>query len=275
MPIMFNQVLLGAGLDLKDVRLLRHANSGGRNAYELWRDDRDAFLLYQSVQSIERRPDFGDASRWASFGSTVDGQSLFLVVYDVSFKGIGKKDIAKPHAPGVDKAGKHHRYEVRESEVLQDLAGRLYIEWGRGTRSWVQRPDRQNKVIVELREKVRDPDFPGYARFLEPLSRIEVLPLGWKDALRSSRGIYLLTCPRTREQYVGKADGSDGLLGRWLGYVASGHGGNVELKSREPSDYQVSILETAGSAASGKDILEMEIRWKQKLQSREMGLNRN
>ena len=45
--------------------------------------------------------------------------------------------------------------------------------------------------------------------------------------------------------------------------------------SREPSDYQVSILEVAGSSASDDDILKMEGRWQSKLQSREMGLNRN
>ncbi len=55
----------------------------------------------------------------------------------------------------------------------------------------------------------------------------------------------------------------------------TGHGGNVALKSREPSDYQVSILEVAGSYANIDDILKMEARWKQKLQSQEMGVNRN
>jgi hypothetical protein len=58
-------------------------------------------------------------------------------------------------------------------------------------------------------------------------------------------------------------------------YVANGHGGNVALKSRELSDYRVSIPEVAGSSASEDDILKMESRWKAKLQSVEMGLNRN
>jgi hypothetical protein len=57
--------------------------------------------------------------------------------------------------------------------------------------------------------------------------------------------------------------------------METGHGSNVGLKSREPSDYQVSILEVAGSSATADDILKMEGRWQTKLQSREMGLNRN
>jgi hypothetical protein len=37
----------------------------------------------------------------------------------------------------------------------------------------------------------------------------------------------------------------------------------------------VSILEVAGSSATIDEIHEMEGRWQSKLQSREMGLNRN
>jgi len=47
------------------------------------------------------------------------------------------------------------------------------------------------------------------------------------------------------------------------------------LKSRDPSDYQVSILEVAGTVATPDDIIQMETLWKSKLQSRELGLNKN
>ena len=109
----------------------------------------------------------------------------------------------------------------------------------------------------------------------EPLSRIIKIPLSWVTALQGSRGVYLLTCPKTKEQYVGSATGEGGFWNRWQDYIHTGHGGNVALKSREPSDYQVSILEVAGTAATENDIIAMETRWKLKLQSREMGLNRN
>jgi hypothetical protein len=93
-----------------------------------------------------------------------------------------------------------------------------------------------------------------------------------RSARKMNRGVYLLTCPRTSQQYVGPADGADGFLGRWLEYARSGHGGNVALKDHELSDYRVSILEVAGT---NEDLLAMEARRKAKLQSREMGLNRN
>jgi hypothetical protein len=91
--------------------------------------------------------------------------------------------------------------------------------------------------------------------------------------LQASRGIYCLTCPRTGELYVGSATGEDGFWGRWLAYYETGHGGNVRLKSREPSDYQVSVLEVAGSEATTLDILQAEQRWMRKLRTAEMGLN--
>ena len=53
----------------------------------------------------------------------------------------------------------------------------------------------------------------------------------------------------------------------------TGHGGNVRLKSRERSDYQIAVLEVAGSEQTTVDILNVEHRWMRKLQSSEMGLN--
>lgn len=138
-----------------------------------------------------------------------------------------------------------------------------------------QRGDRVPKPIVELKRIFAEDPFPGFPALILNLSDIETIPANWSVALSSTRGIYLLACPRTREQYVGLASGADGFLGRWKEYFASGHGGNVGLKSRDPSDYRVSILETVGTGATTADLLILEARWKSKLLSREMGLNRN
>jgi hypothetical protein len=48
----------------------------------------------------------------------------------------------------------------------------------------------------------------------------------------------------------------------------------VALKSRAPSDYQVSILQVAGTDAATDDILAVEQCWMTELRSKEMGLNR-
>lgn len=78
------------------------------------------------------------------------------------------------------------------------------------------------------------------------------------------------------ELYVGSASGAGGFFGRWLGYQ-NGHGGNVGMLAIEgdAADYDVSILETAGSGLDERAVLQLESRWKEKLASRLHGLNRN
>ena len=277
MPLRFNALLAQADIVPAAVRLLRHQDSRaakGKTPYELWRDDRSAFEIYQEGQSFGNRTKLR-ADYWASFVVTPAGETLLAGFYGCRYVGVNETERRWPHADGVDPVGSCDVYGLTLDPRLSDLEGRLIIAWGEGERSWIQRADNQNKAVLEMRQAFREPDFPGFARFIAPLSKVEGLPVGWVAALIASRGVYLLTCPKTREQYVGSATGGDGFHGRWLSYAHDGHGGNVGLKSRDPSDYQVSILEVAGSAATVQDVLDMETLWKRKLQSREMGLNKN
>jgi len=278
MPILFNSVLEQFGYVPANVILLRHQDKRaerGRTPYELWRDDRPAFELYQSLQSFKNRSKFSRARNWASFVATLDGATMFAGLYAVKYKGLLAEDTPQPHTGRIDSARSCDAYDLKMDERMADLAGRIFIEWGDGTRAWVQRAEKQNKPIVELRPEFKEDDFPGLLSLKESLSKVERLPAAWMTTLKNAKGVYLLTCPRTKEQYVGSACGNEGFWHRWMEYVVTGHGGNVALKSREPSDYQVSILEVAGSAATPDDVRKMESRWKEKLQSREMGLNKN
>ncbi|WP_267383333.1 GIY-YIG nuclease family protein [Sphingomonas sp. GC_Shp_2] len=268
-------MLDSAGIDSALVRLLRHQRAplNGATPYTLWRDERSLFDAYQATQQVKNRARF-TAPYWASFVVTPNGQTLFAGLYAVGEPGTVPTSwpypLSKAPAGGGDEV-----YSTRHLDDLADYEGRLAIEWGAGTRTWVQRADQQDKPIEELTRRFAEPPFPGFGAFVEPLSRILALPSSWTEALRAARGIYLLTCPITKELYVGSAIGSDGFLGRWHHYAVDGHGGNVMLRSRERSDYQVSILEVAGSLDSDADVLALESRWKGKLQSRAMGLNAN
>ncbi len=70
---------------------------------------------------------------------------------------------------------------------------------------------------------------------------------------------------------IGSATGDDRLWGRLLQY-ADGHGGNVALRAGDRRRLQFSVLQVASSEG---EALRLEIAWKQKLLSRERGLNRN
>jgi hypothetical protein len=277
MVLAFGNLLDLAGLDRKDVRLLRHQDNrypGHPTPYVMWRDDRPRFEAYQETQGIGDAADLR-APYWASFVGVPGKETLFVGIYSAELVGVLPADRPHPVTGGVETAGSCHLYRLELRSELADYQGRLWIEWGAGYRQWIQRGDRKPKPIVELRRVFAEDPFPGYAKLLLRLSDIETIPATWREALRATRGIYLMTCPRTREQYVGMASGGEGFLGRWREYAASGHGGNVALKSRDPSDYQLSILETVGLSATIADMAALEILWKDKLQSREMGLNRN
>lgn len=277
MPILFNTLLSAAGVNLQDVRLLRHKDTRsarGRTPYELWRDDRPAFNVYQSTQGIANGKRLR-ASFWAAFVGTPAGETLFVGLYRVKGRKLLDQDTPMPHMNAIDRAGTCHIYDLVLEDNLCDLIGRLVIDWGRAGRAWIQRADRQSKEVMELRRAFKEPDFPGFLSFVSQLSKLNTLAAAWIEVLRASKGVYVLTCPRTKEQYVGSATGAGGFWQRWHDYVQSGHGGNVALKSRDPSDYQVSILEVAGTAATEEEILSKEQQWKRKLQTREMGLTRN
>lgn len=279
MPILLNTLLCQAGLEFRQTRLLRHqdpTSTKGRTLYKLWRDQRPAFELYQSHQDTRQRATLQPASHWVSFVVTPATETLLAGIYVAQYHGLLENDTPKPHNDEIDSAGSCDVYELTPLPEFAEFEGRLVVDWGPGTRAWIQRADLQNKPVLELkRDAHQDPPFPGFLNLITRLSEITTLPVSWIQALRSSKGIYLLSCPRTKEQYVGKASSIDGFYGRWTNYVETGHGGNVALKSRDASDYQVCILEVAGSAATDQQINDMETLWKNRLQSRDMGLNRN
>jgi hypothetical protein len=274
---MFNTILNEAGLCPADVRLLRHKDTRatrGRTPYELWRDNRPQFELYQSTQSIPNRKKF-TAPFWAVFIVNPAEETMFAGIYSVKYRGLLEQDTPQPHRNGIDLAGSCDVYDLSPRNELSEFSGKLFIDWGPGALAWVQYANKNNKLVTEVRKEFQEPAFPGYLNFIQPMSKLEALPKSWVAALQSSRGVYLLTCPKTKEQYVGSATGEEGFWGRWQDYIRTGHGGNLGLKSRDPSDYQVSILEVAGTSATIEDVRMMEGRWQAKLQSKEMGLNRN
>ena len=268
----FKGLLEAAEIDPHVVCLARHKDHRGqRTPWQLWRSDTERFELYQRIQGQKV---FDRARHVASFVGTPDGRTLFVGLYTVDGMGFAPEGTKCPITD--NPVAGYRLYELTHSSVLSDYADRLVIDWGPGYRSWVQRAHRQPKAIVELAAQEQiDPPFPGFLSFQEPLSSIESLPRGWREALANVRGIYLLTDPKTGEVYVGSATGENGFLGRWFNYAVTGHGGNVRMKARETADYIVTILEIASSSATVDEISKRESLWKDKLGTRKYGLNAN
>ncbi len=101
----------------------------------------------------------------------------------------------------------------------------------------------------------------------------------WRTALGAVQGIYLTTDTSSGKHYVGKADGSERILGRWSGSARDGHGGNVGLKELRELDpyharqFQFSLLRAFGPSVPMAEVNEAEEHYKMALLSRGFGLN--
>jgi hypothetical protein len=278
----FNLILEKAGINPKDVYLVRHQDTRVSKSflrarqsspYALWMNRREQFECYQQLQSKDC---FGKRTIIASFVGTPWKETLFIGLYVK--RGVGELPDGMHECPvsGKSVSNENHRYyHLDHDERLSEMEGKLTIEWGNAFLSWVQRADVvDDKKIVEIRKKEQEEQFPGYREFRRDVADIESVPIGWQQQLRQSKGIYLLTCKDHGKQYVGKADGEEGFLGRFRNYAANGHGGNEGMKKHKTSGYMVTILDSISTPAQG-ELEKLEELWKIKLGSREWGLNEN
>jgi hypothetical protein len=57
----------------------------------------------------------------------------------------------------------------------------------------------------------------------------------YPTALAAVQGVYLVADTSSGELYVGKADGTERLLGRWSAYARDGHGGTSRFANWQRS----------------------------------------
>jgi hypothetical protein len=265
-----NAILRHEGIDPSNVRLVRHQDQRAGvhlTPYNLWRAGDGRLELYQRIQ---RRQVFTVGNLLASFVATPSDETMFIGLYKVTGLGVAPVGTTDP-AILVDQAGLN-LYEIQQEPLLTDYVGKLIIDWGKGYRSWVQWANSNEKPVLQIRTEAREEPFPGFSTFCWNIDEIAAIPLGWQEVLRSVKGVYLLVCNETGKQYVGSAKGDESLWGRFLDYARSGHGGNIELKRRGKASYRVSVLEVVNSDVG---IERVEEAWKQKLMTRQFGLNRN
>ena len=273
--ITFNDVLRSAGVNPGHVRLVRHQDSRirGRSIYAVWKSPGGTELV-EEYQAVQAREVFEVRGHVASFVVTPPprNETLFIGLYEV--RGVGKCETGRRDPiSGADVSG-YHRYELVYDGRLDEYKGRLAVDWGRGTRTWVQLAVRQPKPVRALCDQ-DDPPFPGFSQLCVDVERVPTLAASWQDRLREVKGIYVLVDKDTGDQYVGSAKGEDSLWGRFADYARTGDGGNVELKHRRGAQYQIGVLQVVDTSFPDYRIEEIEGWWKRKLMSRELGLNRN
>lgn len=177
-------------------------------------------------------------------------------------------------------------FDLRPSELLASLHDRLVIEWSKGPRWQNTGVMTAGLPVLEIADPRRVP-FEGFDKVLLRYGELcamveESRYADWRTALSSVQGIYLIADSSNGKQYVGKADGSEGILGRWRAYACDGHVGNMalrELAGLDPSHrshFVFSILRVFGPEALKKDLNAAEAHYKDALLSRTpLGYNKN
>lgn len=177
-------------------------------------------------------------------------------------------------------------FNLQESDLLKTLKGRLLIEWSNDPVNWAKRGSVGARFPVI---EIADPqviDFPGYDNVRLSYGELRQMVtdsryIRWQAALGAVQGIYLIADRSTGKLYVGKADGSDRILGRWIAYARDGHGGNVAMREllgldpTQPSRYLFSLLRVFGPHVPQSEVDSAETYFKEALLTRRHGLNRN
>lgn len=262
-PLTLADILDAAGVSLDDVLLIRHPLSHARVRDALATGTLIDYTSDQDASFPSRHP------YWLIFLGEEATSARFVTCY---------RNAGRPSGGFFD---------LDEVPVLADLSGRLVIDWGPGTRSWKQNGTSvRTKPVLAIAERAVEP-FPGYEEILlsfAELERILIEPRrysAWQTALSSVNAVYLIVDTLTGRQYVGSAYGDGGLLQRWKAYVDTYHGGNKLLVAELQADpetyarFQFSILQILPKTATPDAVVAVESVFKNKLLTRQFGLNAN
>lgn len=180
-------------------------------------------------------------------------------------------------------------YRVALTDQGEGFIGRLKLlsdYRNRSTRVNFENQYSEFRVQKVLREPYSGRAFPGYEAIDLSFEELEALVRNdrpdWRAALVSVKGIYLITDTTTGKRYVGSAYGDAGIWSRWCSYIATGHGGNVELRKlvTHPNleycrkSFRFALLEYRQFQTPDETIINREGFWKQILLTRGE-LNRN
>lgn len=284
-------VLAGIGrqqdppIEMEDIHLIRHSfktgDMNGLQGPEDLTDDR--VREYTRAQGISTRQFPADPARyWVVL--IADGQRRSRLYG--AFENFGEILAERTAA--------YRYWDLRPSAFLAPLANRLVVEWG-NPRTWHRRAiSAAHLPVLEIADRDKVP-FPGFDRVLLTFHELAEMIADhryadWRVALSEVQGIYLITDTTNGKQYIGKADGAERILGRWMSYARDGHGGNVALRdlafasvgddgakvrTDHARHFVFSILRVFGPSTSSTEVDAAESHYKRALMTREFGLNRN
>ena len=280
----FNDLLKLVSIDPQQVIVLRHRPSEPELRKVLpWlaAERHDLYNAYPQTHGEKVEKAFLRATHVASFIGHTPGKALFIGLFkigqnkELSFKqyweipahqelkskfgmiGFGRK------RPSV------LRFDLPATSIYAEWKGKLIVRWPPPERSWWRRAHK-NVLGVEaiVEQSVLTAAMPPWNEMVFDWNEIEILPTSWRAVLSQWRGFYLIFDKSDGKFYVGSASGTENILGRWMNYATSQHGGNRLLKSRDPMNFSFSMLERVSPDMTSENVVRLENTWKQRFLAR-------
>jgi hypothetical protein len=286
----FNTLLELAGLDPAEVLIVRHVpveKSLRRVLPWLVVERPDLWLAYQRIQWRTLEKAMTRGRYVASFIGQDRAAATFAGLYRVgSWETLDLEGYR--HFPGnseLEALGMSGRspnmpdclaFELEKLDLYEDWIGKLIVKWPTPYQQWWRWGGRGSFVVGSIESESRFVrGMPDWKDLVLTWHELQSLPDRWQASLAQWRGVYMIYDTERRSAYVGSACGEDNILGRWCSYAQNGHGGNQELRRSTPGDLRFSILQRTSPDLEVADIVALEGSWKERLHTREFGLNRN
>ncbi|MCB0026743.1 MAG: GIY-YIG nuclease family protein [Anaerolineales bacterium] len=168
-------------------------------------------------------------------------------------------------------------FDLQPIEFYSQWKGKVIFAWPPPEISWWRRAHKNEiSVYSILEESLLNANMPPWDKLILSYDELSWLPATWKSTLSQWRGIYYIFDQSDGKGYVGSAYGGQNILGRWLDYATTGHGGNTLLRRRSPQNFKFSILQRVSPDMDQSEIVQLETSWKERLHTRRPdGLNDN
>lgn len=248
--------------------------------------------VIDEYQSFQKMPAFRKCKTIVSFLAEPKNQAKLYGIYEVT--GIIENENLPECSPNLRKYYQPIKDEgyffLLQNKLIEFVKyeNRIIIDWV-VPRGWYNEFGKvQDKEVIKVLPFNFVDEFPGLMKI-----RVSALELKtiienpqshskWFESLTRLQAVYLILDKKTGSQYVGTTFGNDGLWQRWETYVRSGFtGGNIELIKLKENDeffyksFQFSILEVLSKNANQTECSDAERLWKEKLGSRDFGMNKN
>jgi hypothetical protein len=291
--MLLSDLLTGKGIDPKQVLVLRHRpHERQLNKVLPWlaAEKPDVFNAYQQTQGEKVENAMKGAGYVASFLGREPGKALFVGLYSIgTSRPLTREEYWKIPAyiemkafGMVGFAQESPRssilwFDLELMDFYASWKGKLVVGWPPPERSWWRRAHRNEMpVLAVLEDSALDATMPEWDGVMLTWEELGVLPMRWRSALSQWRGIYYIFDVSDCKGYVGSAYGGSNILGRWLNYAGSGHGGNRLLQQRDPRHFRFTILQRVSPDMDPNDVIRLEGTWKERLHTRAPhGLNDN